>query len=198
MADIGGIRGIVRKEDIKHNMLMENVLKEFKEIDTGKLDDYNHPGVWAMFGYDKKSSHHSLICLNVGKTSCIKEELNVDLIRLKGIKKNTRKDYKNQFGKKIFDYPELANRLDFLYDNIKENYEGFFWIMVSEKNDYLIEKYFAYSFKAIYWVSNGKYKNEVADKEIEIIRNNIDTQKFNELKTKIDNLKNSLIKNTLD
>ena len=118
--------------------------------------------------------------------------LNADLIRLKGIEKTTRKDYKNQFGKKIFDYPKYPQRLDFVYDDIYKKYKNFFWILVSQENNYRIEKYFAYTFKPIYWVSNGKYKNEVADEDIETIRKAIDTHDFSEVKTKIDILKNSL------
>lgn len=105
---------------------MENKFVDFEVIAIGKLDDYNYPGVWAMFGHDKKCSNDTLICLNVGKTKCIKEQLKVDLARLNGIEKKKWKEYRNQFGEKIFDYPEYAKRIDFVYDNIKQNYENFY------------------------------------------------------------------------
>lgn len=175
----------------------ENEYKEFKRIDTDKIEDYNFAGVWAMFGYRKNNSDNSAVCLNVGKTKCIKEELQADITRIKGIKKNKPKEYRNQFGKKIFEYNEYPQRIDFIYDDINKKYEKFFWILVSQENDYWIEKYFAYSFKAIYWVANGQYKNEVADEEIEKIRQEIDTSKFPKgLTTRINNLKNRLIKTT--
>ena len=74
----------------------------------------------------------------------------------------------------MFTYVESGNRQDELYVRIARKYRDIIFILVSDMDEYRIEKYFAYSLKARYWVSNGKYKRIVTDEEIERIRAGID------------------------
>lgn len=64
-----------------------------------------------------------------------------------------------------------------MYKEISEKYESIIIILVTNETEklYTIEKYFAYSTKAAYWVSNGRYSpNRVIDSlEISKIRNDI-------------------------
>ena len=111
----------------------------------------------------------------------------------------TKKKYKNQFNEVKFEYDDYPTRQDYLYKNISEKYSDIVTILVANQseNTYIIEKYFAYSTHAVYWVSNGKYSPNtiVENDKIEQIRKNIDVhdidriiiQNIDELKYRYDN-----------
>lgn len=165
----------------------------FEIIHTDRIDEYCVSGVWAMFGIRKGDVSKKYVCLNVGKNKNIGEELKIDLERLKGIKHREPKEYRNQFNEMKFLYLVQPTRLDYLYDEIAKKYEKIIYIIVARQaeNTYTIEKYFAYSTKAEYWVSNGRYapKTVVTDAKIQEIKNGIDMQFIDEsLKKKIDKL----------
>ena len=177
--------------------MKEEIGKLFEIIQEKKIEEYKYAGVWAMFGVEKSDKKSKYRCLNVGKSKNIGQELEYDFRRLKFFKKciNKEKQYRNQFNELMFTYPEYANRLDWLYMKIKEKYKDFFWIVVAKEDSYLIEKYFAYSTKSAYWVSNGRYSPETKV-DIEAIRNGIDissletglSEKINALRNMLDNL----------
>ena len=157
------------------------IMKEFynfEEIDIDKIEDYSTKGVWALFGVEKTDSEKKYVCLNVGKTVCIKDELKIDIKRISNFELSTEKEYRNQFNECMFSYFDFATRLDWLYKEIARKYNDFTFIKVCDNNDYLIEKYFAYTFKARYWVSNGKYASNkiIDDSDIEKIRNSVKHQ----------------------
>lgn len=158
---------------------MENLFVGFEIIQPDRINDYNFPGVWAMFGIQKKNNpNNKYTCLNVGKSICIGEELELDFKRLKCLKSITQKIYKNQFNEEMFKYDDQPSRIDYLYNEISIKYNEIVTILIAcqAENTYIIEKYFAYSTKAAYWVSNGRYSsNELLDNEkITRIRNDID------------------------
>lgn len=169
----------------------------FEVINTKHLENYKFKGVWALFGKSKITSNYR--CLNVGKSSCIGKEISIDIFRMYNFKEkeNKEKEYINQFNEIMFTYPIYATRLDYLYKEITQNYTSFIFVIVSKgNNDYKIEKYFAYSTKAAYWVSNGKYSSNrvITDSDITEIRIKIDIcsinqeiiKKINDLRKKLD------------
>lgn len=167
------------------------LFENFEIIEPDKLCDYYKPGVWAMFGTPKNINEEKFICLNVGKNICIGEELQVDYQMLKKFVFFKAKRYVNQFNSTKFLYPQFANRQDYLYKEISEKYKSITTIMVSDvsENTYTIEKYFAYTTEAEYWVSNGKYspRTVVDSNKIMNIKNAIDVSKVDvELIKKID------------
>lgn len=162
----------------------------FEIINPDNLDDYYIPGVWAMFGMPK-DVEKGYVCLNVGKNICIGEELKIDYERLLSSPICGEKDYVNQFNRYKFTYPEHPTRLDYLYENISQNYKNIVTILVTNnpEHTYIVEKYFAYTTIAEYWVSNGRYKaNTLVDsKRIKEIKDGIDTSAISkELIEKID------------
>lgn len=173
----------------------------FEVIQLDKIEDYNFSGVWAMFGIEKKDEKRRYICLNVGKSTDIRAELKADIERLNSFEPviNLEKEYRNQFNEKLFTYPLYASRQDWLYKEISDKYKDFVFILVAkqQENNYTVEKYFAYSTKAVYWVSNGKYASDtiVDDAKIDEIRRNIDVSRIDkEIIDKIDKL-TDLLKN---
>lgn len=173
------------------------------EIDKGRYK--KQAGVWAMFG--KKDERYK--CLNVGKNKSVGDELKIDYKRLENqneaIKINQdgecqlysdklgRGEYRNQFNEEEFkfEYPLCPDRQDFLYRRIAEEYRNnILTILVAGESNYMIEKYFAYSTKAAYWVSNGRYKPEtrVNEEKINEILQGIEIEKT--LRDKIKDFKN--------
>lgn len=166
----------------------------FEIIHSEKIKEYDYCGVWAMFGIDKLDNARKYTCLNVGKSKRIRKKLEFDFERLSEFKLSQFKEYRNQFNEKKFPYIEYASRQDFLYKELSEKYEEIKFILVAKQTDntYTIEKYFAYSTKSAYWVSNGRYNPNqmICDFEIERIRNNIDISKIDkELIKKINKFK---------
>lgn len=178
------------------------IMKEFynfEEIDIDKIEDYSTKGVWALFGIKKTDSEKKYVCLNVGKSVCIKDELKTDIKRIRNFELSREKEYRNQFNECMFSYFEFATRLDWLYREIALKYENFKFIIVCNDSEYLIEKYFAYTLKAKYWVSNGRYSSSKIINENEISRIRKDVrgeilQNYELLIEKIDNLKVELEK----
>lgn len=173
---------------------MEEMFHGFEVIRESNVDKYKCPGVWAMFGIKKESSSPIYICLNVGKNKCIGNELKLDFKRLDHFELFREKQYRNQFNEEMFSftYKEYATRQDWLYKEISEKYKSITTILVAKQNDYIIEKHFAYSTKAAYWVSNGRYSSDrkIDQSEIINIRDNIDISKIElSLKEKIAILK---------
>lgn len=161
----------------------KDIFTNFPIIDKNKMENYQKPGVWALFGKEKNNSNSKYICLNVGKAKNIQAELKIDFDRLSELKQKSKKKYINQFAEVKFEYDEYPSRLDYLYNEISNNYKNLVFILVAEENDYCIEKYFAYSLKAAYWVSNGGYSDqheEIDDGIIEkILLNEKDKNKTN-------------------
>ena len=171
---------------------MKELFDGFEIIAPDKLSDYYKPGVWAMFGIPKEIVSEQYVCLNVGKNICIGEELQIDYKRLKEFSLFKSKRYVNQFNKMKFSYPQFASRLDYLYKEISDNYDSIISIIVTDVVDdtYIVEKYFAYTTEAEYWVSNGKYKPTtlVDSYKIKEIKEGIDISKISkELIKRIDN-----------
>lgn len=160
------------------------LFKDFEIIEPDKFCDYYKPGVWAMFGIPKNINEEKFVCLNVGKNICIGKELQSDYQKLKGFKLFKVKRYVNQFNSTKFSYPQFANRQDYLYKEISEKYKSIKTIIVSDvlENIYTIEKYFAYTTEAEYWVSNGQYSPStvVDSNKIMKIKNAIDISKVDE------------------
>ena len=154
-----------------------NIFEPFKIITEKNLTKFKAAGVWALFGKEK-ANPKPYICLNVGKSANIKDKLQIDFQRLKKPKKPKEKKYINQFSESKFSYIEYPSRLDWLYNEIANKYKDLNFILITDTNDYDIEKYFAYSLKAAYWVSNGRYSEKhetITDDEIQNILK--DTQK---------------------
>lgn len=173
---------------------MKKMFHNFEIIEQSEISEYKYPGVWAMFGIKKGDNSSKYICLNVGKNKCIGDELKIDFERLECFMPFRKKIYKNQFNEEKFTYKEYATRQDWLYKEISEKYESIIIILVTNETEklYTIEKYFAYSTKAAYWVSNGRYSpNLVIDSlEISKIRNDINISEIDKsLIKKIDEFK---------
>ena len=176
--------------------MWKKIIRLFKEIKEDELYEFRFSGVWAMFGIDKTDDKRNCRCLNVGKSIDVGKELKADIERLTSFKEciEDRKEYRNQFNEVMFTYPVYASRLDWLYEKISEKYEAIFWILIAEQDSYVIEKYFAYSTKAAYWVSNGRYSLETKV-DIDKIRGCIDVSSIDKgLVDKIDDLR-ELMKN---
>ena len=156
---------------------MKEIFKDFKII---KPDNVN-------------SSEKKYTCLNVGKERNVGKELEIDFERMKHFKEyKGEKQYINQFNEEVFKYEEYATRQEWVYKDISEKYKSIITILVAKENNYTIEKYFAYSFKAVYWVSGGRYSSNkiIDDFEIDRIRKGIDVSKIDDsLKLKIEALK---------
>lgn len=165
----------------------------FEVIHPNEIEKYNFSGVWAMLGKEKADKkNRKYKCLNVGKSICISDEVKIDFDRLKNFELCRKKEYRNQFGEIMFIYDEYATRQDMLYKNISQKYEEIIFILVSKQseNTYEVEKYFAYSTKASYWVTNGRKKLKVEDDEIKNIIDGMDASKIgNSLINKINELK---------
>ena len=161
--------------------MSEEIFHGFSVIDESNIKGFKQ-GVWAMFGTEKENNpSNKITCLNVGKNTDVGKELEIDFKRLKQkVAPNYLKEYRNQFGELLFKYTVRGNRQDELYAHINNKYEDIITIFISDKNDYNIEKYVAYSLKSKYWVSNGKYRSSVDDKEIERIRQEINVQDIDE------------------
>ncbi|MDD6770885.1 hypothetical protein [Inconstantimicrobium porci] len=164
---------------------MEEMFTDFEIIEQDKVKEYKYPGVWAMFGIKKdNNSKKKYTCLNVGKSADIGKELEIDFERMKHFKEcKGDKDYINQFNEKVFTYKEYATRQEYEYKDISDKYKSIITILVAKENNYTIEKYFAYSFKAVYWVSGGRYSSEkeIDDSKIESILEDIDISKIDKL-----------------
>ena len=173
---------------------------DFEIINKQKIGEYRFGGVWALFGVEKGDSLNKYRCLNVGKSKCISDEIQVDLERLEKfiLLKQSKKKYKNQFNEVIFEYKEYSTRLDFVYKDISDKYKDLIFILVYRgDNGYNVEKYFAYSTKALYWVSNGRYKHDtkVTKADMDRIKNNIDVSNVDsDLINKINTLNKALDK----
>ena len=154
----------------------------FEVVKPGETMRHQHRGVWAMFGICRADNPgRKYTCLNVGKSVNIGKELEVDFQRLERFSVSRKKVYRNQFNEKMFDYTEGASRQDWLYKEISEKYEAIIVIIVSNADIFEVEKYFAYSTKSRYWVSNGRYspkRNRLSDDEIAKIRDGIDVSKI--------------------
>lgn len=167
---------------------MSNLFEGFEIIVPENIKDYYKPGVWAMFGVPNSLKSEQYDCLNVGKNICIGEELQIDYERLKSFALFKPKRYVNQFNQMMFSYPMYADRQDYLYKEISEQYHNIVTIIVTDNpnNTYTVEKYFAYTTEAKYWVSNGRYKSSTKV-DTEEIRKKIDVSDIdNELIKKID------------
>ena len=164
---------------------MKEIFKDFKIIKPDNVNEYKIPGVWAMFGIKKdNSSEKKYTCLNVGKERNVGKELEIDFERMKHFKEyKGEKQYINQFNEEVFKYEEYATRQEWVYKDISEKYKSIITILVAKENNYTIEKYFAYSFKAVYWVSGGRYSSEkeIDDSKIESILEDIDISKIDKL-----------------
>ena len=159
----------------------------FDVINEENVETYRKmSGVWLMFGTNNDDG--KIYCLNVGKEKNIGNELQRDFQRLKSFKKIKENEhaYVNQFGEKMFDYPVYADRLDYLYKEISNNYHDIFVIKIYDKSDGNVEKYSAYLFRAAYWVSNGLYKRNVSDKEIKTIRDLVNINHYGDKKQLLD------------
>ena len=147
-------------ENIEYKLRKENI------ITRNNTKEYQHPGVWIMFG--KGVYDLNWHCLNVGKNKNIGKELKGDFWRLEQAASKRpfvhEKTYYNQFGEAMFSYVMFPTRIDCLYSEINGKYTDVFAIQVCKDSDYVIEKYAAYLFKALYWVSNGKNTQIVDDK----------------------------------
>lgn len=177
--------------------MKEKITQLFDVIQIDEIENYRCSGVWAMFGFEKTDKTRKYRCLNVGKNIDIGKELKVDIERLKLFREciNDKKEYRNQFNELMFTYPEYASRQDWLYKEISEKYEDIFWILVAKQDVYVIEKYFAYSTKAAYWVANGRYSSKT-EVDVEKIRESIDVSSIDkELVIKINTLRELLDNN---
>lgn len=147
----------------------------FEVILPDKLNDYYKPGVWAMFGIPV-SEEKGYVCLNVGKNNCIGKELERDYKCLREFPKVSEKVYANQFNRLKFRYPQHPTRLDYLYSEIYKKFKEITTILITDEaeNTYTVEKYFAYTTEAEYWVSNGRY-NSKTDVDTKKIKEGIDT-----------------------
>ena len=70
---------------------MKDFFEGLKHINNRNINDFNMPGVWALFG--KRSDNvkdDKWYCLQVGQTTCIKNEIQKDKERLFTKIKNER------------------------------------------------------------------------------------------------------------
>lgn len=61
---------------------------DFNEINIENIEEYSTKGVWALFGIEKNDSEKKFVCLNVGKSACIKNELKIDIKRISFLKRD--------------------------------------------------------------------------------------------------------------
>ena len=145
----------------------KNNIKEYK----GK------PGVWILLG--KEHTDAPLVCLQVGATKYIGEEIERDICLLKQGSKpvEEKRRYVNQFGEYMFSYDICPSRAQELYWDISKKYTDLIFICVAHgdelENKELrkdIEKYVAYRTLSRYWVNGGQYKGDKSEEEIKSIK----------------------------
>ena len=79
----------VKTINFKGKAIMKQ-FENFEIINTKHLENYKFKGVWALFGKSKITSNYR--CLNVGKSSCIGKEINIDIFRMYNFKKKEDKE----------------------------------------------------------------------------------------------------------
>ena len=125
--------------------------------------DFSLPGVWVLVGR-KDNQWYSL---NVGMTTNILKEVEIDKYRLSKHKQD-RRDFINQFGEFVFSMPYYPDDKQLLYLEIAKEYKDLAFLCVAKGEDLdepkrkQIEKYVAYLTKAKYWRNGGSYKRETS------------------------------------
>ena len=145
---------------------MKDFFEGLKHINNRNINDFNMPGVWALFG--KRSDNvkdDKWYCFQVGQTTCIKNEIQKDMKLLDEKLNNngTETPYVNQFGEQLFLYNVYPSSREYLYSGfIKEQFKDFHFAFICEEKGKekrkSIEKEFAYKTKAIYWRNGGPFK----------------------------------------
>ena len=162
------------------------MIEYIREIDTTKwgeeqknnIKEYKgKPGVWILLG--KEHTDAPLVCLQVGATKYIGEEIERDIFFLNQSKEPEKEDndYVNQFGEHMFSYKICPGRAQVLYWDISKKYTDLIFICVAHgdelENKELrkdIEKYVAYRTLSRYWVNGGQYKGDKSEEEIKSIK----------------------------
>lgn len=131
------------------------------EIDNDKIlvpfdtKVLNKPGVWALYGEDDKTGE--FICLNVGKSTNVGDEILQDLSRfiLLPFMENGTIPYYNQFKEDCGFCYKRDQVQDYLYPFIKLCYTHIKFILISNIDDANIEKEYASKHTALFW-RNGR------------------------------------------
>lgn len=148
---------------------MENFFKELMVVNNHNLSSFNTPGVWALFGKRKNVvNDDKWYCLQVGQTTCIKNEIQKDkqLLAEELNNNGTKIPYVNQFGEELFSYYVYPTSREYLYSKyIKEQFKDFLFVVICEEEDNnvrkSIEKEFAYKTNAICWRNGGPFKKGI-------------------------------------
>lgn len=147
---------------------MKDFFEGLEEVNNQTINNLNTPGVWALFGKrndDNGVEDDKWYCLQVGQTTCIKNEIQKDtkLLNEELNDNGTKIPYVNQFGEKLFLYNVYPSSREYLYSGIiKKQFKDFHFAVICKEKDKekrkSIEKEFAYKTKAIYWRNGGPFK----------------------------------------
>ena len=85
---------------------MKDFFDGLETVNNHTINNFNMPGVWALFGKRNDDNDNKWYCLQVGQTACIKNEIQKDmkLLNEKLNNNGTEIPYVNQFGEELFLY----------------------------------------------------------------------------------------------
>lgn len=154
---------VSKEEQTMVNNNNEEIKKKISDkIEIYEMDTEEGPGVWALFGKNKKEKWE---CLQVGQSDKIVKEIALDCNYLKNsITEFQRKKYINQFGKCVGEYICYPDTKLQMYYEIGQKYENLVFLIISREEDVMlrkqIEMFFAWETKAEYWRNGRPYKEE--------------------------------------
>lgn len=144
----------------------------------------------ALYGVEKTSDNTEWKCLQVGQSSNMGREIDIDMNYL--YQNNSFieiKNYVNQFGKKMFEYSRIASIQELLYSHIAEKYHKFIFICVLEEADQVkrkkFEKCFAWLTNSLYWRNGGTYIDEKNYTELVLEKQKSEVLSNRELKNEV-------------
>lgn len=122
------------------------------------LEDYMRvSGVWALYGKDRET--HKYVCLNVGKSTDVGNEILYDIgcLHVLKIRQDGAENYVNQFGEDCDFKYNSGQTQEYLYPIVASKYNSFKFIYVHNESSANIEKEYANENHSIYWRNGSPY-----------------------------------------
>lgn len=143
--------------------MINNEVIIYEEDETGivkhsALEDYMRvSGVWALYAKEKES--HKYVCLNVGKSTDVGNEVLYDIgcLHFLKIRQDGDENYVNQFGEDCDFKYKSGQTQEYLYPIVASNYNSFKFIYIHNKSSANIEKEYANEHHSIYWRNGSPY-----------------------------------------
>lgn len=143
---------VIYEEDIEKRIVISNNIWNYIGV----------KGVWVLLGKKLKSQYEFL---NVGKSVDIGREILYDLACFHNlsIKTEGNSNYINQFGEYCGFNCDSGWTQEYLYPNIKNEYDKISFLFIHDESDAVFEKRLAWTTKARYWRNGKAYKTENPD-----------------------------------